>query len=335
MDIKQTNTYKLGPPHLNFLEQKGLISIIIPIYATEMYLRECLDSVLAQTVIKWEAILVNDGSPDNSSEIINEYAAKDKRFIAIHHQQNKGLLLARKTGLEHTKGEFIANLDSDDVYHPQFLEKMYAKIKQVNADFVWCKSQYNDQNERFFIAGTNDFNFDSVKFIKTKGWYFTWNKLIKRSIYAKIVFPEKHFVSYEDFTQLIQIAYHSKSAVFISENLYYHRPNTGNTYTRNCNARVICEEAVKYAVVMHNIAIYLGDHIPYEYMREFYSGANACHYFSLQKKERESMKNEFEPLLPQIIKYQKAGLKICLFLASKGIEFPFRVREYIKKRFKK
>ena len=320
-------------PQMRHPEQKGLVSIICPIYNTpEAWLRECLDSILTQTFTNWEAILVNGSSTDKNVEhILGEYAAKDQRFIVIE-KENAGTLLARKTGLENSRGEFIANIDHDDTYHPQFLEKMYEKIKQSNTDFVWCKSQYNDQSERYFIAGTDDFNFDSVKFIKTKGWYFTWNKLIRRNIYAKILFPEKYFVTYEDFIQLIQITYHSKSAVFISENLYYHRPD-GITYTRNSNAQVICEEAVKYAVVMHNIAIYLGVHIPYEYMRELYSGANACHYFSLQKKERETMKSDFDQLLPKIIKYQKTGLKICLFLASKGIEFPIKIREYIKTLF--
>jgi glycosyltransferase involved in cell wall biosynthesis len=86
-----------------------MISIIVPIYNNEINLKEYLDSILSQTFTNWEAILVNDGSTDNTGKIIDEYAKKDSRFIAIH-KQNEGTLLARKSGFENSKGNFIANI---------------------------------------------------------------------------------------------------------------------------------------------------------------------------------------------------------------------------------
>lgn len=80
-----------------------IISIIIPVYNTEKYIRRCLDSIIAQTYTNWEAILVDDGSPDNSGKICDEYAAKDKRFEVIH-QENGGVSVARQTGFDNTTG---------------------------------------------------------------------------------------------------------------------------------------------------------------------------------------------------------------------------------------
>jgi glycosyltransferase involved in cell wall biosynthesis len=119
---------------MKYPEQKWLISIIVPIYNVEIYLKECLDSILSQTFTNWEAILVNDCSPDNAGKIVDEYTKKDLRFIAINKEQNERLLLARKTGLENSKGEFIANLDSDDVYHPEFL-KIYLFLASKGIEF--------------------------------------------------------------------------------------------------------------------------------------------------------------------------------------------------------
>ena len=111
-------------------------SIIIPVYNVAPYLRECLDSVLAQTFTDWEAICVDDGSTDGSGMIIDEYATNDKRIIA-QHQVNMGVSSARNRGLDFVLGKWILFLDSDDFWKCNFLEKIYAKIlSQVDLDIV-------------------------------------------------------------------------------------------------------------------------------------------------------------------------------------------------------
>lgn len=97
-------------------------SIIIPVYNSAEYLRECLDSVIAQTYTKWEAICIDDGSTDESSKILDEYCKNDCRFI-IRHQSNKGASEARNLGLQLAKGRWIAFLDSDDFYHHELLRR--------------------------------------------------------------------------------------------------------------------------------------------------------------------------------------------------------------------
>ena len=97
------------------------ISVIIPVYNVEKYLRRCLDSVLNQTFSDWQAICVNDGSPDASDKILAEYAARDPRFVVVT-KENGGLSDARNAGMEHATGEYIMYLDSDDFIHPQTME---------------------------------------------------------------------------------------------------------------------------------------------------------------------------------------------------------------------
>ena len=111
------------------------ISIIIPIYNVEKYLRRCLDSVLNQTFSNWEAICVNDGSPDESYKILDEYAARDSRFKIVN-KENGGLSDARNAGMAVATGDYILYLDSDDFIHPQTMEIAYFLAKRDNSDIV-------------------------------------------------------------------------------------------------------------------------------------------------------------------------------------------------------
>lgn len=95
------------------MTNQPLLSVIIPVYKVEKYLRQCVDSVINQTYKNLEIILVDDGSPDNCGKICDEYAEKDKR-VKVIHQLNKGLSGARNTGTEQASGEYIAFVDSDD-----------------------------------------------------------------------------------------------------------------------------------------------------------------------------------------------------------------------------
>ena len=111
------------------------ISIIIPVYNVEKYLRRCLDSVLNQTFAGWQAICVDDGSPDNCAAILDEYAARDKRFAVIH-QKNGGLSDARNAGLKKASGKYVLYLDSDDFLHPQTLEVLNYFADKNNSEMV-------------------------------------------------------------------------------------------------------------------------------------------------------------------------------------------------------
>ncbi|EJG3290978.1 glycosyltransferase, partial [Campylobacter coli] len=113
--------------------------MIVPIYNVEKYLRQCLDSIIAQTLKDIEIILVNDGSTDNCGVICDEYALKDKR-IQVIHKTNAGLGAAYNTGLEMASGEYIGFVESDDWIEPNMYEELYAKAKETDVDV--CLSGY-------------------------------------------------------------------------------------------------------------------------------------------------------------------------------------------------
>jgi len=322
-------------PQMKYPEQKGLISIIVPIYNVEIYLKECLDSILAQTFTNWEAILVDDGSPDNAGEIIDDYAKKDSRFIAIH-KQNEGTLLARKTGLENSKGEFIANLDSDDTFHSQFLEKMHSKITETNADFVYCKFQVQKESIIFCMTDykwSADRSENIANMIACQGINWSMNnKLIRRDICAKISFPAVHLTWLEDGVKMLQVAYNSKSAAFVPEKLYIYRNIAGITAKKILNLIPFVRGRFLLKMTLENL---FDGGIPENVKHNFYHYVFSdiiYLYYSINKKQRMEFKNDLEPMFPELIKLEtKLNLKICLFLAIKGIEFPFKFRERIKK----
>ena len=112
-----------------------LISIVIPIYNVEPYLRRSLDSLLAQSHERWEAILVDDGSPDACGNVADEYASRDGRFKVIH-KANEGVSKARNVGMEQASGKYLLFLDPDDFFHPQLMELCLRAAEAEDADMV-------------------------------------------------------------------------------------------------------------------------------------------------------------------------------------------------------
>lgn len=119
------------------MERKGLLSVIVPVYKVEPYLRRCIDSIRNQTYRNLQIILVDDGSPDDCGAICDEYTKVDDRIIAVH-QENEGLSGARNNGLLFAKGEYIAFVDSDDWLHPQMYETLIRLIEDHRLDMARC-----------------------------------------------------------------------------------------------------------------------------------------------------------------------------------------------------
>ena len=119
------------------MDKKKLISVIIPIYNTEQYLKECLDSVCSQSYKDIEIICINDGSTDNSEEITRSYAQQDKR-IKLISQKNQGLSITRNNGVSQAQGEYLFFLDSDDTIEQNAIETLYNRAERTQADIVIC-----------------------------------------------------------------------------------------------------------------------------------------------------------------------------------------------------
>lgn len=123
------------------MEAQPLITVIVPVYNVEKYLRRCLDSIIGQTYQNLEILCIDDGSIDNSGEICEQYAARDAR-IKVIHQENQGLSTARNRGLDAAEGEYIAFVDSDDYILEDMYKKMLAKLLDYNVDLCVCQWQY-------------------------------------------------------------------------------------------------------------------------------------------------------------------------------------------------
>lgn len=117
-----------------------MVSVVVPVYNVEKYLRECVESVLGQTYGDFELILVDDGSTDSSGELCDQYALKDDRITVIH-QENGGLSVARNTGMDASQGEYIYFLDSDDYIRKDALEKLVARAKETDADITYFDAE--------------------------------------------------------------------------------------------------------------------------------------------------------------------------------------------------
>jgi glycosyltransferase involved in cell wall biosynthesis len=222
------------------------ISVIIPIYNIEAYLAECLNSVRNQTFADFEVLMIDDCSTDGSPKIIDEFAKLDSRFLAVHKPKNEGTFLARKTALEVAKGTYIASLDSDDYYKPDFLEKMHAKIIEKNYDMVLClyertpKSPVKDFSLENFSLG-KDKSINIKNMLDSKITPFTWDKLIKRDIYREVIFYDIHLCAYEDVLQMFQIIFLIKDFAFVNESLYVHR-----MHADSFSAKIKMQDEVSY-----------------------------------------------------------------------------------------
>lgn len=152
-----------------------LVSIIVPVYNVEQYIRRAVDSLLAQTYSNIEVILVDDGSPDGSGGICEEYAAKDNR-IRVIHQKNGGVSHARQTGLDAATGDYVIHIDPDDWIEPNMMEAMLAKALETGADMVTCDYYQNDRRFRQEYGDTSEC---LRKLINWEAAQYLWNTLIR------------------------------------------------------------------------------------------------------------------------------------------------------------
>lgn len=156
------------------------ISVIVPVYKAEKYLHRCVDSILNQTFTDFEVLLIDDGSPDRSGEICDEYAKKDSR-VRVFHKENGGVSSARQCGLDNSRGEYVIHADPDDWVEPDMLECLYSKVKQDDADMVICDYFINLSHKEIYHSQKPD-SLDSDSVLKGLFLYLhgsCWNKLVR------------------------------------------------------------------------------------------------------------------------------------------------------------
>ena len=212
------------------------VSIIIPCYKVEKYLKRCLDSVLAQTFCEWEAICVDDGSPDDCGQILDEYARQDSRFKIIH-QTNQGVSAARNHALEQAAGEFIAFIDSDDVVAPSFLTSLLSALEaNPEADISACgfikapEVQPWIENDKPALIYHQPFE-HYVLHRKPKIASVIWNKLFRRSLLEGLKF-DTDLAFGEDLIFLYQVLYRARQMVHLPQDLYFYRLRADSAMNR-------------------------------------------------------------------------------------------------------
>ena len=209
------------------------ISIIIPVYNVERYLRTCLDSVVNQTLDGIEIIAVNDGSTDNSLKILEEYQSKYSDRMKVFTTENHGVSHARNYGLTKASADYIQFVDSDDFIESEMCEKLYNKAVKDNNDIVICgrynvyeREHINELNKEApkLIYLNRNFILQENKYELSQILPFPWDKLFKRSLLEGIEFPEK--MRFEDLVFVYKVCPRAKSFGIVDEPLYNYRRTT-------------------------------------------------------------------------------------------------------------
>lgn len=204
------------------------VSVIVPVYNTEKYLRRCLDSLVNQTIEDIEIIVINDCSPDNSKEILKEYEKKYKDKIKVfHNKTNKGIGYNRNYGIKKVTGEYIGFVDSDDWVNETMYDKLYKKAKEDNLDLVLCNfhKMLEKENDLEEIASSEISYFKNTNLKQTPNLLLDvelapWNKLYKKELIKEITFPEN--LKYEDTIFVLKAMARSKKIGMVDEKLNYY-----------------------------------------------------------------------------------------------------------------
>lgn len=221
------------------------ISIIVPVYNSEKYLKQCIESILNQTFTDFELILIDDGSTDNSSDICDEFAKIDSRIV-VRHKVNGGICSARNLGLDIARGDYIGFCDNDDLLHKRMYEILYDSIISDNTKIAccYCKMFKDEENNLEF---ENIGNIESVRMDKssvyinlygmsTNDYQFIniWNKLVSKDLYKELRFTDN---GAEDLNISNIIFNEVDNITMVKQPLYFWRQHNASVSHRKFNKR--------------------------------------------------------------------------------------------------
>lgn len=303
-----------------------MVSIIIPVYNVEKYIKQCLESIFNQTYKEYEVIIIDDGSTDSSNKIINSYIGLDN--IIILNQENKGVSEARNLGLKKATGEYIVFIDPDDYLQEDYLEKMVNKIKKTNSDVVICgfKSFYDDNRRKseFNLYKLEDKIYSSNEVInlmlelKVKG--YVWDKMFKREnlINNNFRFEPGRYV--QDWFPIFKEIYNSSKITFLNEILYNYRLRNGSTVHKK-NMKVTEDyyhavEEIKTYIREMNIDVEKKSYNTF-YINTFY---NLIRNFYLANKNKKVYKNFYDS------KYKENNISISKIIFNNNVDIKVKIK---------
>ncbi len=287
------------------------ISVIVPVYNVEKYIRRCLDSIFAQTFTDWECICVDDGTPDNSGKICDEYAQKDSRFVVIH-KENGGVSSARNAGLEVARGEWICFCDSDDWVEREFFEKMLKTENADKAEIIVCGAKDT--------LGLNTFLID--KKIEKTEWNnalcalfpSVWAKLYRREIIDRnsLRFPLGIKLGEDTFFTYSYLA-NVRSILYADGNWYNYFVSNTESACHNLSETEILgfkntvEKLENYIKEKNRLNDFSGS------LYNLKLNVKNRFLFSLKKADFDSWRNVFSEINAEILEKEKSSVKFSIF----------------------
>lgn len=279
---------------------KDKFSIIIPVYNAELYIDECIKSVIDSTYENWELLLVDDGSNDGSGEICDEWSYKDSR-IRVFHQNNRGVSSARNLGIEKAKGNWLVFVDSDDYISSDMMNLISENAYREDADLVFTDYNiiYSDKNELFRTYPWSADKENSFRNYLLNSWpRVAWGAVKKKLIWENgITYPENLTV-FEDFHFMCNCILHCNRVIRISEPLYnYRRTNAFSITSTLTETRKKHDELWVYEDLIRI----------FKSMNKYECYAPAIFWRLLKGKQswalNFSMQNEFLSFFPEKRKY--------------------------------
>lgn len=272
------------------------ISVCIPVYNVENYIVQCLDSIKRQTILsKIELIIINDCTPDNSMDVVSEFLDINpelkERTTIINHEKNKGLAAARNTGLMNSKGKYIIQVDSDDWIEPTYLEELYNKAEESNADITGC--DYFLELPEKTITVREDLNKspeDCLKYILQMCQGIIWTKLIKKELFTanKIEWIEGLDMG-EDLLICSKLFAKAEKVSDVNKPLYHYRKTNPNSFCNDSSRNKIKLDSL--IRVTENVIDYLRNNssIEDEYFRKMMARMKYICLFMVNKDLRREV----------------------------------------------
>lgn len=218
------------------------VSVIVPVYNVEQYLPRCLDSLVNQTLKEIEILVINDGSPDNSQAIIDDYARRYPDKIRPFIKENGGLSDARNYGIAKASGEYLAFVDSDDYVDIDMFEKLYARAAETDAEVVACPVAYEHASvvrKRYYTGKEHLFGKSAVEspglFVLTNS--YAWNKIYRREFWLRgnYSFPKQHF---EDSALIYGLMLDANKVECVNIAFYHYDQTRDDAITKNVDRRI-------------------------------------------------------------------------------------------------
>lgn len=216
-----------------------MISVIVPVYRVEPYVRQCVDSILSQTYEDFEVLLIDDGSPDRCGEICEEYKEKDDR-VRVFHTENRGLSAARNLGLKEAKGNYIGFVDSDDWIEPDMYEVLLERLEETDADISACSICSNASKSGLVNQAVFKDQDILIALIDQRISNCVWNKLYRKTLFDGLAFP--YGKNYEDISCMHIILSRAHKVIVIPDQKYHYRQRP-ESITKAYSARNLIDYA--------------------------------------------------------------------------------------------